>query len=164
MSRFVVHEHHATHTHFDFRLEIGGALKSWAVPKGPSMNPAEKRLAIRVPDHPIEYLDFEGIIPEGTYGAGPVVIWDTGRVYFVGDEPPELALDQGKLLFVLKGAKLKGGFALVRRARRREADEWLLIKRSDRDADRAWHIESALSPRRMSGLSLRVPPCGQTSN
>jgi bifunctional non-homologous end joining protein LigD len=159
MSRFVVHEHHATHAHFDFRLEIGRVLASWAVPKGPSMNPAEKRLAIRVPDHPIEYLRFEGIIPEGMYGAGPVAVWDSGRVFYVGDEAPELALERGKLLFVLKGQKLEGGFVLVRRARRREADEWLLIKRRDRYADRDWHIESVLSARKMNALSLQVPPC-----
>lgn len=162
MTRFVVHEHRATHAHFDFRLEMGGVLKSWAVPKGPSMNPAEKRLAIRVQDHPMAYADFEGIIPEGTYGAGPVVVWDRGRVYYVGDKPPEVALAQGKLLFVLKGTKLKGGFALVRRARGREADEWLLIKRRDHDADRAWHIESALSARRMRTLAVRAPPCGES--
>jgi bifunctional non-homologous end joining protein LigD len=159
MARFVVHEHRAAHAHFDFRLEIGGALKSWAVPKGPSMNPAEKRLAIRVEDHPIEYLDFEGIIPAGMYGAGPVVVWDSGRVYYVGNEAPETAIQRGKLLFVLRGKKLRGGFALVRRARSPEADEWLLIKRRDRDADRGWHIKSALSRQKMNRLAVRVPPC-----
>lgn len=159
MSRFVVHEHRATHEHFDFRLEIGGVLKSWTVPKGPSMNPAERRLAIRVPDHPLAYLGFEGIIPEGSYGAGPVVVWDAGRVYYVGDEAPETALQRGKLLFVLKGRKLKGGFALVRHARSREADEWLLVKRKDRNADRAWHLHSALSARKLRALERQDPPC-----
>lgn len=153
MSRFVVQEHRGTHAHFDFRLEIGGVLKSWAVPKGPSMNPAERRLAIRVPDHSLDYLRFEGIIPEGSYGAGPVVVWDTGRVYYVGDEAPETALLRGKLLFVLKGRKLKGGFALVRRIRSADADEWLLVKRRDREADRAWHLHSALSARKMRSLT-----------
>lgn len=159
MARFVVHEHGAAHAHYDLRLEVGGVLKSWAVPKGPSMNPAEKRLAIRVEDHPIEYLDFEGIIPQGTYGAGPVLIWDNGRVYYVGNEAPETGIDRGKLLFVLRGKKLKGGFALVRRARSSEADEWLLIKRRDRDADRAWRIESVLSRQKVNRLAVRVPPC-----
>jgi len=147
MARFVVHEHAATHRHFDFRLQIGEVLKSWAVPKGPSMNPAEKRLAIHVDDHPLDYIDFEGILPEGTYGAGEVAIWDHGRVYYVGDETPETALRRGKLLFVLKGTKLRGGFALVRRARSAESDEWLLIKRRDRYANRAWRLSSVLSKR-----------------
>jgi len=159
MSRFVVHEHGASHAHFDFRLEIGGVLKSWAVPKGPSMNPAERRLAIRVADHPLDYLRFEGIIPKGSYGAGPVVVWDKGRVYYVGDEAPETALLRGKLLFVLKGRKLRGGFALVRRTRSAEADEWLLVKRKDREANRAWHLHSALSARKIGALPHRVPPC-----
>src|SRR5512135_1013845 len=108
--RFVVHEHHSTRLHFDFRLEIGGVLKSWAIPKGPSMNPAEKRLAVMVDDHPLEYGDFEGIIPEGQYGAGPVLIWDTGEFRPEGD--PETTLKSGKLGFVLEGKKLRGGFSL----------------------------------------------------
>jgi bifunctional non-homologous end joining protein LigD len=135
MSQFVVHEHRSMQTHFDLRLEIDGVLKSWAVPKGPSMNPADKRLAIQVADHPLAYLRFHGVIPQGLPGAGRVAIWDTGRAYFVGDESPAAAIKAGKLLFVLHGSKLHGGFALVRRSGGAD-NEWLLVKRCDRHAVR----------------------------
>ena len=147
--RFVIHEHEARRHHFDFRLEIGGALKSWAVPKGPSMDPSEKRLAVQVPDHPLSYGDFEGVIPEGQYGAGPVVIWDRGTFQASSDDP-EGDLERGKLSFTLRGRKLKGGFTLVR-FKRREA-EWLLIKQSDGFAERGWKISSALTPARRKKL------------
>ncbi len=129
--RFVVHEHDASRLHYDFRLEIGGVLKSWAVPKGPSMNPADKRLAVMVPDHPLEYIDFEGVIPEGSYGAGAVVVWDDGTFELVDPGAPGTQLKAGKLAFVLRGKKLKGGFALARFARGKTGNEWLLIKKKD---------------------------------
>jgi bifunctional non-homologous end joining protein LigD len=157
--RFVVHEHHASHLHYDFRLEIDGVLKSWAIPKGPSMNPAEKRLAVMVADHPLEYIDFEGVIPEGSYGAGPVVIWDHGLFEPVDPGSPGTRLRAGKLALVLRGRKLKGGFALARFARGRTGKEWLLIKKKDEWADPSWTLETELTPRRRRALRERTPPC-----
>lgn len=129
--RFVIHEHKASRLHFDFRLEMEGVLKSWALPKGPSMDPADKRLAIMVEDHPIEYLDFEGIIPEGRYGAGPVVVWDQGVYEIIGQGTPEVQLKAGKFSFILKGKKLSGRFTLTRFPRRKTEKEWLIIKNKD---------------------------------
>jgi DNA ligase D-like protein (predicted 3'-phosphoesterase) len=152
---FVVHEHHGRQRHYDLRLEIGGVLKSWAIPKGPSMNPAERRLAIRVPDHVREYIDYEGVIPAGQYGAGPVVIWDHGTCSVEGDADAQLR--RGELGFVLHGTKLRGAFTLVR-LDRGEGREWLLIKRRDANADPHWQLQSALTPQRRRGLVERVPP------
>ncbi|MBI4587625.1 MAG: 3'-phosphoesterase [Candidatus Rokubacteria bacterium] len=157
--RFVVHEHKATRLHYDFRLEIGGVLKSWAVPKGPSMNPADKRLAVMVPDHPLEYIDFEGIIPPGQYGAGPVVVWDHGTYEVPEGGPPEAQLKAGKLAFVLKGKKLRGAFALARFAAGKTGKEWLLMKKKDAQADPSWTLRSELTPRRLTALAERTPPC-----
>ena len=139
---FVVQQHHARHLHFDFRLEMDGALRSWAVPKGPSAVPSVKRFAALVEDHPLEYADFEGAIPEGNYGAGYVIVWDRG--IYRALEDMDLGFRRGKLLFELSGYKLRGRFTLVRM---KKANEWLLIKERDafaRDAD-AFAQDSVLS-------------------
>jgi bifunctional non-homologous end joining protein LigD len=159
--RFVVHEHKSTRHHYDFRLEIGGVLKSWAVPKGPSMNPADKRLALLVPDHELIYIDFEGIIPEGNYGAGPVVIWDTGEFVPLETDDPLAAMTSGKLSFELKGKKLKGAFTLaqMRGIPKSTGKEWLLIKKKDNFALSYFAIRSELTPARLAKLKKRLPPC-----
>ncbi len=135
--RFVVHEHHASRLHFDFRLEMNEVLRSWAIPKGPSMNPSEKRLAIEVEDHPLDYMDFEGTIPEGEYGAGRVAIWDRGEFAVQVQKEDEIG-------FTLNGAKLKGGFTLVRLRGWGKGKEWLLIKQKDESADYDWRLETVL--------------------
>src|SRR6266487_2395019 len=123
----IVHMHDATRLHWDLRLEMDGVLRSWAVPKGPSANPADKRLAVKVEDHPLEYGDFEGVIPEGNYGAGTVVVWDRG-VWEPLEDPHE-GLETGKLLFNLKGYKLRGRWTLIKL--KKTEKEWLLIKERD---------------------------------
>jgi bifunctional non-homologous end joining protein LigD len=142
--RFVIHEHHATRLHFDLRLEISGVLKSWAVPKGVSMNPKEKRLAVAVPDHSLGYIDFEGTIREGSYGAGPVAIWDNGE--FEPEGKAEKGLKNGKLIFTFYGKKLKGEFTLVKMSNQEK--NWLIIKSDDEFADRNWKLETVLEPKR----------------
>lgn len=155
--RFVVHEHHSTRLHFDFRLEIAEVLKSWAIPKGPSMNPSEKRLAIMVEDHPLEYIDFEGIIPQGYYGAGPVLIWDSGEFQPEGDA--EMNLERGKFIFSLKGKKLQGGFSLTLMKGRGTGKEWLLIKRKDSFAREDWKLKEDLTPLKLKKLEEKIPSC-----
>ena len=159
--RFVVHEHKAKRLHYDLRLELGGVLKSWAIPKGPSLNPADKRLAVMVPDHPLEYGDFEGIIPEGHYGAGPVVVWDAGEFIPLDAENPEEALKKGKLSFELRGSKLKGAFALaqMKGIPKGTGREWLLMKKKDAHARDSYTITTELTPAKLKTLKEKVPPC-----
>jgi bifunctional non-homologous end joining protein LigD len=129
---FVIQKHAARRTHFDFRLEHDGVLKSWAVTRGPSLDPAEKRLAVRTEDHPLEYGGFEGVIPKGEYGGGPVMIWDRGTWEPIGD--PDEGLAKGDLKFRLHGDRLKGDFVLVRMKKDRtggKRENWLLIKKRD---------------------------------
>lgn len=137
--RFVVQRHDASRLHYDFRLELDGVLKSWAVPKGPSMNPADKRLAVAVEDHPVDYIDFSGTIPEGNYGAGEVEVWDHGPFFPVNEELEKItekeALDglrKGELKIFLEGKKLEGEFLLVKF--KKDGDNWLLIKHKDKYA------------------------------
>ncbi len=142
--RFVIHEHHASRLHFDLRLEINGVLKSWAVPKGVSMNPQEKRLAVAVPDHSIGYIDFEGTLAEGSYGAGRVAIWDKGEFETVGNASEQL--EKGKLIFTFYGAKLKGEFTILKMWNQEK--NWLIIKSRDEFADFNWTLETVLEPKK----------------
>jgi bifunctional non-homologous end joining protein LigD len=170
--RFVVQKHRATRLHYDFRLEMQAVLKSWAVPKGPSLDPADKRLAMQVEDHPVSYFDFEGTIPAGNYGAGTVMVWDLGTweplspkpvngKYVPGTEAEAVEmLKKGDLKFRLHGQKLNGDFALIHiRARRpgSKGTEWLLIKKQDGYAVAGYDIEkydrSVLSKRTMAEIA-----------
>jgi DNA ligase D-like protein (predicted 3'-phosphoesterase) len=136
---FVIQKHDASSLHYDFRLEVDGVLKSWAVPKGPSTNPKDKRLAMPTEDHPMEYAGFEGVIPQGEYGAGTVLVWDTGSWRNLTERdgepvPAGKALDAGHLTFALEGAKLTGPFALTR-VGRGGRERWLLVKLAGEGAD-----------------------------
>jgi DNA ligase D-like protein (predicted 3'-phosphoesterase) len=139
----VIHEHGARTHHFDFRIEVDGVLKSWAVPKGPSTDPAQKRLAVAVEDHPLAYADFEGVIPEGEYGAGGVIVWDAGpyRSHRYEDEdegravPVAKQLRGGRAEIWLEGRKIRGGYALVHSKLGGKRENWLLIKMNDEGAD-----------------------------
>lgn len=138
---FVVQEHDASRLHYDFRLEIDGALKSWAVPKGPSTDPKEKRLAVAVEDHPLKYADFEGVIPEDEYGGGTVIVWDAGpyRNIKKDDNGKQVSMStawkQGSIEVWLEGKKLRGGYALIHSKLRGREENWLLVKMNDEQSD-----------------------------
>lgn len=148
---FVVQRHKASHLHYDFRLELEGVLKSWAIPKGPSLNPSDKRLAMRVEDHPYDYKDFRGIIPPGNYGAGIVEIWDKGYYTDIDNSGKAAeakllkALEAGHLKLVLHGKKLKGEFALVKLKAKQE-NAWLLIKHKDEHAVQEFYSSETDTP------------------
>jgi bifunctional non-homologous end joining protein LigD len=152
-NRFVVQKHAASRLHYDFRLEVAGTLKSWAVPRGIPFRKGERHLAVQVEDHPIEYADFEGVIPEGEYGGGTVMVWDLGTYDLLGAKA-EKELASGKLRFVLHGQKLAGEWALVRR-HGGEDDQWLLIKSGEdaRPVSKKMDNASALSGRTMRQIA-----------
>lgn len=139
--RFVVQRHRASHLHYDLRLEMDGVLASWAVPKGPTLDPSAKRLAMHVEDHPIEYFDFEGVIPRGGYGAGDVIVWDWGTYEPVHTDDPARAVVDGELHFDVDGQKLQGRFILVRRGEPGEREQWMLMHKRDETAVAGWDPE-----------------------
>lgn len=151
--RFVIQKHNASRLHYDFRLEVNGVLKSWAIPKGPSKDPAQKRLAVPTEDHPLDYIDFEGVIPEGNYGAGTVIVWDKGTYNNLEkDVPMDKAVDEGHIDIWLNGEKLKGGYALIRTGKGGRKF-WLLLKKKDNETDQEYNI---LTDRPRSVLSGRT--------
>ncbi len=166
-NRFVVHKHHATADHYDLRLELDGVLKSWAVPKGPSLDPDDKRLAVETEDHPLDYIDFEGVIPAGEYGGGPMIVWDTGT--WAPMEDPGESLAAGAFKFRLAGEKLRGGWMLAR-LKPKDGEtrrNWLLFKERDQAADRETDVlearpESVKSGRRIEDLLAEPPPTEPT--
>lgn len=157
--RFVVQRHHASRLHYDFRLEIGGVLKSWAIPKGPSLDSKDKRLAMMVEDHPVDYIDFEGSIPEGNYGAGTVIVWDKGNFLPVDKDHKEItekqaleAVESGELKFAVKGKKLKGEFVLVQLKKAEQDNAWLLIKHKDQFAVTGYDSEKDMTSKQSATI------------
>ncbi|MEO6932522.1 MAG: DNA polymerase ligase N-terminal domain-containing protein, partial [Chitinophagaceae bacterium] len=149
---FVVQRHEASRLHYDFRLELGGVLKSWAVPKGPSLNSSDKRLAMMVEDHPVDYIDFQGSIPQGNYGAGTVIVWDHGSFNPVDKDHKSISekealagIKNGEIKFALKGKKLKGEFVLVQLKQAQKENAWLLIKHKDKYAREIYNIEEDMT-------------------
>jgi DNA ligase D-like protein (predicted 3'-phosphoesterase) len=157
---FVIQKHDASSLHYDFRLEVDGVLKSWAIPKGPSTDPREKRLAARTEDHPLEYADFEGVIPEGQYGAGTVLVWDTGTYRNLREEKKddgtsmEDSLEDGKVEVWLEGKKLKGGYVLIH-AKQGGKKNWLFKKMKDDEADARRNPVSTQPKSVLSGKTLK---------
>jgi bifunctional non-homologous end joining protein LigD len=154
-----VHKHHARSLHYDLRLQSKGVLKSWAVPRGPSLDPGEKRLAVEVEDHPLDYGGFEGVIPAGEYGGGTVIIWDRGS-YEVqsAEESFEEMLERGAARILLRGEKLTGGFALIRTKLGGKKNNWLLIKEKDDEARPGSNITADQTLSVVSGRDVDDPP------
>lgn len=156
---FVIQKHDASNLHYDFRLEVDGVLKSWAVPKGPSTDPKEKRMAIFTEDHPLDYTDFEGVIPEGEYGAGTVMVWDIGPYKNIREtkdkenKSMKESLSEGKIEVWLEGKKITGGYALVRTGKGKK-ERWLLIKMKDDEADARRNPVSTEPKSAISGKTL----------
>jgi bifunctional non-homologous end joining protein LigD len=165
---FCIQRHDATRLHYDFRLEIDGTLKSWAVPKGPTLDPVPKRLAAMVEDHPLDYGAFEGNIPKGNYGAGSVMLWDSGTYELLGDKPALEQIARGDLKFRLHGQKLKGEFAIVHMKGRGKGNDWLLLKKKDAEARPGWDVEeyafSVLSGRTQEEIAREMPPRKTVAN
>ena len=159
---FVVQKHAARRLHYDFRLAINGTLKSWAVPKGPSLSSADKRLAVQTEDHPLEYGGFEGKIPEGSYGAGTVMVWDRGTFTVEGTLDARKQLEREEIKFNLDGQKLRGSFVLVKLRHSEKGNEWLMMKHKDAAEDSAWNIEehdgSVLTGRTLEEIKEELPP------
>ena len=164
---FVVQKHAARRLHYDFRLAINGSLKSWAVPKGPSLNSADKRLAVQTEDHPLEYGGFEGKIPEGSYGAGTVMVWDRGTFRPEGRDSALKQVERGEIKFNLNGEKLNGSFVLVKLKHSEKGNEWLMIKHKDAAEDSRWNIEehdgSVLTGRTLQEIKEELPPKREAS-
>jgi bifunctional non-homologous end joining protein LigD len=154
---YVVQKHHAGHLHYDLRLESGGVLRSWAVPKGPSLDPAQKRLAVEVEDHPLDYASFEGAIPEGEYGAGSVIVWDRGTFRPQGGGDFAAMLEKGAAKIEVAGEKLRGGFALVRTRFAGKRNNWLLIKEKDAHARPGSEITAEAPNSVLSGRDVDDP-------
>lgn len=167
--RFVVQKHDASSLHYDFRLEADGVLKSWAVPKGPSTDPSEKRLAVSTEDHPVDYLEFEGVIPDDEYGAGTVLVWDTGRYENTttdddGDRVPmDQAIENGHVSVFLHGEKISGGYALTRTGKG-EDGRWLLVKKDDDRADARRNPTSSEPKSVLSGRTVEDSVAEETSD
>jgi DNA ligase D-like protein (predicted 3'-phosphoesterase) len=158
--RFSIQKHSATSLHYDLRLEVNGVLASWAVPKGPSLDPRDKRLAMRTEDHPLEYLEWEGVIPKGEYGAGPMIVWDRGVFQNISEtrsgQPMELAeaIEKGDVKIFMLGEKIKGAYALVRTGPAGDREKWLLIKKRDDGADARRRPTSSQPESVLSGRTI----------
>ncbi|MBS4537451.1 DNA ligase [Clostridium sp. D2Q-11] len=153
---FVIQKHNASNLHYDFRIEIDGVLKSWAIPKGPSTDPRKRRLAMPTEDHPMKYADFEGVIPKGNYGAGEVIVWDNGTYENLKENNSptvEESLKEGHLTIWLNGKKLKGGYALIRTSKGKD-ERWILVKMKDDEADARRNPTSTENNSVLSGKTI----------